>query len=639
VPAVLVAERWLSRTGKVAAVVPRWLSRTGKVAAVAFGLAILTWQGASVVPTAGLDPSWHAGLNMAAQRGFDFGRDIVWTYGPLGYLKTPLLYYVEPFRVAILYTFLLRAATAIALVWAMRRTFSLPVSLLITWIVLAVLAEDPALVLAGVIAISSLLARQRPLPVWAVVALGAWAGLEALGKLSIGGAVFLILLIWVWAQSERRALTVGIFVASFATTFTVLWLVCSQALGAIPDYLHRGAMVTFGYSSAMGLEVPGQMWTYWAALAIALIGGYGIVTASSALHGRRRGAAIGILALILFVEFKEGFVRHDTHVLLFFSAMLCIIPALGWGRAHRSEALLATVVVGTAFFAALGGDPAAAINPRESASSFWDQAKLTVSAGKRNAAIASARSSMTMQYGFPPRFARLIGNRPVAILPYEAGLAWALRLNWHPLPVFQDYQAYTSGLDDLNANALSSDDGPAFVIRNTAPDIDGRSSTFDPPREYIALLCHFRQVARNNTWEILQRVPNRCGREKPLGSRTSVAWGEGITVPRAPANSMVLASVRGVGVGGFERLRSLAHRPVNRYVRFGNGRQVRIIPALAGDGLLMSAPRGVDYPAPFRVAPNVASIAFLKGAGGQPGGRPLHVQFEAVPVSGSGAAS
>jgi len=42
----------------------------------------------STPPTIGLDPSWNLSLQLAAINGKVFGREFVFTYGPLGYLLT-----------------------------------------------------------------------------------------------------------------------------------------------------------------------------------------------------------------------------------------------------------------------------------------------------------------------------------------------------------------------------------------------------------------------------------------------------------------------------------------------------------------------------------------------------------------------
>ena len=61
-------------------------------------LAMLSWPGtrATLAPTAGLDPSWQAALAMAAHHRLDFGTDIIWTYGPFGFLVSRSLYYPIP---------------------------------------------------------------------------------------------------------------------------------------------------------------------------------------------------------------------------------------------------------------------------------------------------------------------------------------------------------------------------------------------------------------------------------------------------------------------------------------------------------------------------------------------------------------
>lgn len=54
-------------------------------------LALLTWHVATVRPGTGIDFSWQVVLAFAAQHGLVFGRDVVFTYGPLGFLSVPLI--------------------------------------------------------------------------------------------------------------------------------------------------------------------------------------------------------------------------------------------------------------------------------------------------------------------------------------------------------------------------------------------------------------------------------------------------------------------------------------------------------------------------------------------------------------------
>ena len=51
---------------------------------------LITWPGFPVVPQAGLDPSWVTALSLAAAEGLDHGTELVFTFGPLGFLQEPV---------------------------------------------------------------------------------------------------------------------------------------------------------------------------------------------------------------------------------------------------------------------------------------------------------------------------------------------------------------------------------------------------------------------------------------------------------------------------------------------------------------------------------------------------------------------
>ena len=57
---------------------------------LALVVALVTWPVLSLTPGVGLDPSWEVALQMATQRGFDWGTQVIFSYGPLGFLSVPL---------------------------------------------------------------------------------------------------------------------------------------------------------------------------------------------------------------------------------------------------------------------------------------------------------------------------------------------------------------------------------------------------------------------------------------------------------------------------------------------------------------------------------------------------------------------
>src|SRR5215469_7324240 len=64
-------------------------------ALTAFFIALVILTVPSAPPDLGIDASWCAVLNWAHQHGLQFGQDVVFTYGPLGFLVAPY-YFGQP---------------------------------------------------------------------------------------------------------------------------------------------------------------------------------------------------------------------------------------------------------------------------------------------------------------------------------------------------------------------------------------------------------------------------------------------------------------------------------------------------------------------------------------------------------------
>jgi hypothetical protein len=229
-----------------------------------------------------------------------------------------------------------------------------------------------------------------------------------------------------------------------------------------------------------------------------------------------------------------------------------------------------------------------------------------------------------------------VDGRPVDALPWEVSLVWAYGLDWRPLPVIQDYSAYTPELDRRNAEALAAGDGPEFVIRHLGFDqsslvgVDGRLTVFDAPLEQRALLCGFRAVATTDRYQLLERTADRCGAERPHGE-AEAEDGEPVAIPAARPDEAVFARIDGAGGEGIERLRALAYKEALRTVTLDSLR-TRFQTATAPDGILLSAPRDADFPAPFALGLDPDSIAIDSEGGFATSSGPLRYAFFGLPI-------
>lgn len=595
-------------------------------------VALFTFPTFSLTPAPGLDPSWGAGLQMATHDGLVFGREVVFTYGPLGFLSIPTLWYQDLGSAAVAYAVLVHILACTLILWAALRIFPRPLAVIVA--IAACSFLGPPLVTIALLLAASVAGRrvgtrlQSAFPFM----IGALAAFGLLVKLNLGVEIFLLGTVTLVADRPRRALLqFAQFAGAFVATLIALWLVAGQPLDAIPDYLSLSRSVISGYSEAMVLD-PGS--TRDALLAVAT----GITATGAAwmlngdLDHRRRLGLTCLIALFSFFSFKEGFIRPDhAHIALFVSAITTAWFALGWTRPLRWPGI-ATLI---ALLAVSINFSPGAIDPIAHTRAARDLTQTMISPSRRHSATDAGRSNIEATFAIDPAIIAAIGDRPVQVSPYETSVAWAYGLNWRPLPVFQDYLAYTPRLDRENSDALRAPTAPLRILREVdTGTVDRRYTGFNPPEATIQMLCTYGPGLIRGSWMVLRRIPDRCGREKLLTS-VSGEFGKPFEVPTPLPGSLTIARVHGVSVDGLERLRTLLFRAKSRYIGFSGGNQsastatsFRLVPGTAEDGLLISAPPAADYPEPFTLAPD--PDAFTISGPGLKG--PVDIDFYTRPI-------
>jgi hypothetical protein len=591
----------------------------GKWTVFLVGLTAFAWTTLPLEPqaTVGLDDSWQAALQMAVHNGVSFGNHFIFTYGPLGFLTVPTLWYTSTGGVAFLYAVLVRTALGAALFVGARRSFGrfggAAIALLVDCaspynIGANTAALETVAFLIFAVAVVDRATTERQI-VWALAIAGGVAGVEVLVKLSTGVELSLLLVLMALGAigSRRRHLAVG--AASALGAMIVGWLATGQNLGELPTYIASSEQIVNGYAAAMGITTPGFGWEYTAGfVAIA----FGLLAARQMTRDgspRRRWSIVGLWVAFCFFEFKESFVRDDVvHSPIFFIGVMGGFLAFSWQRANRLTGLAMIATLFSFAVAARGTSFGSVFTPGPNAGSAVKQLGQMLNGADRDTLINDGRASIQLIYQLDPTTLGLVRGHTVAVEPYEAAAAWAYQLDWRPFPVIQSYSAYTTTLDEDDAHALNSSYAPQRILRNRDPGIDGRYQPFDEPAAMRAMLCRYRQLNMTGAWEVLARGPNLCS-APVLMSTVHAGWGQVIGVPAPPnPHSFVFARISGVQVSGFERLEALVDKPAQRSVLL-NGAYYRLVEGTAGDGLLLRASDGVDYPAPWNLVPQVASIA------------------------------
>ncbi|MCB0871332.1 MAG: hypothetical protein KDB52_10915 [Solirubrobacterales bacterium] len=587
-------------------------------------VALLGWQVAFQTPIPGLDESWWAGLYMAAHDGKQFGTEIVFTYGPLGILREPWLFFPGSLSlIPYLYDAVIFTAFCIALVAVLRRRVGWVPAALISLLIL-LLVEQTETTVALVMFASILIIERRPndrtLMIYAIAG-GILAGAEMLAKLSAGPVVVVVLLIGLIGARARPA-QLAAFFASMVASSIGCWLLTGQSIGNLPDFVSNSIPIVTGYSDAMSLydQSPVINLVFVVVTAIATV----VWTLEGRYKDRRADLAAGAIALVVtFAFYKQAVIRIDGFHMAAFFALVSLL----WVAIPPRRGLLPVSLVGMTIFAIVASlywaseKPAPGLNPIENLRSFVSDARTALDPGRQERLIDRSREQLEDFYGLRPDLKAELEDQTVSVAPWETMAAWAYDLNWSPVPVFQNYSAYTSELDRLNTEAIVSPSGPDRILRHIGPNpnyptrsIDIRLQPWDPPEQSVATLCNFLPVGASRNWQVLARIPGRCGPPIPAGVVES-GFGERVAVPRPGRNEVIIARIQGADVDGLERLRSFLFRPKERRVKFGAG-SYRLVPGTASDGLMVRAGAHVtEAKGRFSQVPQLKTIELLGTSG------------------------
>jgi len=466
-----------------------------------------------------LDSSWVTVLWHAHEQGLAFGKDIVFTYGPLGYVTVgtaPDGPWASTFWLVAGLTFLAIAPVAMLL---RRRPWPIAAGLAVLLLALPWFATGlDTLVPAGLFAWGLLAITAEDDPRWSWVGLVALAGLGGLMKFTwlVAGLATLLAVAGDLAL-RRRFRTAAVLLLGGLAVFLAGWLVAGQSLADLPGFFARSWQIAVGYSRAMGMPGPRDV------LRLEIIS-IGLVLWTAAVAARqatlpagdrlaaRRGLLFAWLSALTFLAWKHGVVRaaegdiHGTMLAAWAVVAAFSLAAIPTPRANGARfglvracgvALLAIAVVYRLGFGPLE------TNLVTSSNRLIDHARMLAGVDPRQAEVVAACPARLDKLALPATKA-MVGGASLDIFGHLQDYAIANEFSYVPRPVFQSYSAYSRGLEERNERFYLGETGPRFALLALQP-IDGRFPPLEDARCLRAILKNYRLAGCEGPFLVLER--------------------------------------------------------------------------------------------------------------------------------------
>ena len=462
-------------------------------------------------PAVGLDLSWEYALNEAVARHLVFGRDIVFTLGPLGFVFANM-YHPATNWILLLVSAVVGAGLGVGCALLAYPTKPIHVAIL-PFLVAEITLRDSIFIFLPFVLLLLILRvcaprdskqylRPNPLICTGIAIVTCSVALLALVKGSYAGSAFFCGGLSMLVLLRRYPLAAAVFVCLAIATAAGAWVMAGQPIGAFSTFFVAQGPIISGFPLAMSLDGSHKEVVIYAVICIALVGLF------HREFGRQLGKtgliAVASFAFTLFICFKAAFVRHDVHGATAAGALLLagycvsamtesvlyllvwVLAVLGWAKIDRAhsglDVAMASQRTHDAMVSAYEGIKLRLANPQLVRNGF-DQA---------NAAIRAQRPLPSIE-----------GS--VDVYPSELSTVFAHGFRWAPRPVFQSYSAYDASLDALNSGHLEGPNAPQHVFFRVQP-IDGRFPALEDAGSWPLLLSRYKIVGYDGLQIHLQRV-------------------------------------------------------------------------------------------------------------------------------------
>lgn len=595
------------------------------------------WLPLFAIESNGVDPSWQMLLNEAVSQNWVFGRDLLFTYGPFGFIHARM-YHPETWPILIV-TWMVMAVIMADLVW--RVTGLQPISLtartLCGMALIEFMSRDAMAICFGLhtliyleaisipkkdeadhqqhasTAVSVARGIRHTLPVLMLAALP-WAKFSYfVTVLLLGGALSVV------AVLQRRIPWRVIFLS---LACPLAWVINGGTLAECREFVMAGLQLAGGYSAAMGLGPQS-----WAGVTVVVSAGGVVLLLPVWLAARIpltdwRQQLLTMLFFhgLLFITWKSCFVRfHAERIPVFLGTVLPLI-LIGWlaDRSRELErfriaglsnligaiqrriifpALLATLLVAVASGTVVRLQPLtlnAAIN--HAVTPMREQWLAVIHSVKEPGWRRRTHESQLEKIRDANPIPEIDGT--VDVFPSKLIVAFAHGLPLKPRPVLQSYAAFTPELIRRDTAHFTESDAPDYVLISVG-GIDGRLATLEDSQAWLELLSNYEisdQHKHSSEMVLLRRTTRIADSGIAVAAepewRCTAEWGETIHLPdqlKGPVwcRIRIKPSVYGKLASILYRLPELRLRVQAESDR-DSERDFRLLPGAAEAGFLIS---------------------------------------------------
>lgn len=547
-----------------------------------------------------IDSSWIFALHEAFVKEWQFGQEVVWHYGPMGFLYAKH-YHPDTYFHMFVWYLVLSAVFFSAIYTIITKSHKNPNLLALP--IIAIIASQSYdaffLVFPVLFFVHSLFIDDKNnVPInWILVLACAFISHIKISYLLL--SVFIIFVVQIYILINKRSLPD--FLLGFVFSYLIIWFLLGQSLANLPGFIYGAIEHGRGFGAAMAFpDMPVLALVFYiiGALLFTIFVRKSIISMSKNKGKNSLANFTAVLMTGIFLlGLKSGFlIGNDSHI--FEAVALFIITILllrdfffaGLGKNDKTVLMVYSGIVVFCLIIAMHSEKnknevAKFIGIINTASSISDslvveERKEYTAAEKHAFALSQIRKRATLLALRGKT--DLYNNNQIALFASGA--------NYVPRPVMQSYHTFTPHLANLNKKHLTSDKAPENIIFNIDAVMNHYPSV-DDAISWPELLTRYDVIRINNQFIYLQKIAEPRKYEITKLDTIYTNFNEEMSIDENLAGKAIWANVE-ITPTIIGRLASFFLRNASVDIKFvtrsGYVRTNRIIPAVASEGFLLS---------------------------------------------------
>ena len=431
-----------------------------------------------------IDPSWRLAINLAVVKKLIFGKEFIFTYGPLGFLSTKFVDMV-PVYFPIIFTLFLYIIS-FRLINILYKHINLAI-LLLSLYVLKLLYINNSEFYLFLISCFLLLSYNRNKKTADLVIVSISSVFLFYMKVNTGLILTVAYLFNIIILLVYKKLRIKLSTYLLLFTISLHLLVISTVRLDFWDYIFNSLKMIRYYNQSMYNE------PYFEFILITLFALFNTVyilfKISKAGFDRPEKILLANFLLILFISYKQSILRGDSwHNSAIILVCLFIILISNYFY-HNKFVFIQLLLIFIPFVWYM-------IN-NDNYKSFFDTSNVIMHF-EEDLTLKNQNTNYENSVNFPNKWTEMIGNSSVDIIPYFISIIYYKKLNYNPRPIIQSYSAYCEDFEQLNYNHFTNNSSPEFVILHDGT-IDKRPPFWDDNLLKIALSYNYTLIDTTST--------------------------------------------------------------------------------------------------------------------------------------------